>query len=218
MRDGFFYWALDVGRWVLGVLPLNPPIDYAPTYPTLPNMRRLLLLPLVYLGLATVLLPLHGQEVLNGVAAVVNEEVITFKQVRELTAPKERESLDTLRGAELVDKIKEVRTAAINDLIDRTLIAQDFKAKGLSFPEHFVDEEVERIIREQFHGDRLAFERKLEEEGHSLGEFREFLRDTMIIEQMRKHETAGTTSPIEAKQIVDAWLQKLRRKAYIKIY
>ena len=73
-------------------------------------------------------------DLLNGVAAVVNQEVITFGQVRELTGPKERESLATLRGTELVEKIKEVRTAAINDLIDRALIVQDFKAKAYSIP------------------------------------------------------------------------------------
>ncbi|MEP6672065.1 MAG: SurA N-terminal domain-containing protein [Chthoniobacter sp.] len=177
-----------------------------------------MLLPLVCLGLTAIALPLQGQQVLNGVAAVVNKDLITFKQVRELTAPKERESMDTLRGTALVEKIKEVRTAAVNDLIDRSLIIQDFKAKGFSIPEHFVDEELENIIRDRFHGDRPAFLRKLEEEGRSLAEFREFLRDSMVVEQMRKHETAGTTSPAEAKQKEDAWLQKLRRKAYIKIY
>ena len=52
----------------------------------------------------------RGQEVLDGIAAVVNSEVVTFSQVRELVGPKEKEAHDTLKGKELVEKIKEIRT------------------------------------------------------------------------------------------------------------
>ena len=48
----------------------------------------------------------RGQEVLDGIAAVVNSEVVTFSQVRELVGPKEKQAHDTLRGNELVEKIK----------------------------------------------------------------------------------------------------------------
>ena len=74
--------------------------------------------------------PAHAQEVLDGIAAVVNNEVVTFSQVRELVASKEKSARDTYKGEELVAKIKEIRLAAINDLIDRLLILQEFKSKG----------------------------------------------------------------------------------------
>ena len=48
-----------------------------------------------------------GQDVLNGIAAVVNDEVITFSQVRELVGAKEQAARQQLKGEELVEKVKE---------------------------------------------------------------------------------------------------------------
>ena len=51
----------------------------------------------------------HAQEVLDGIAAVVNDEVITFSQVRDLVGPIEKAAREQLKGNELVEKIKEIR-------------------------------------------------------------------------------------------------------------
>src|SRR5439155_11680457 len=97
------------------------------------------------------------QEVLNGIAAVVNGDVITFSQVRELTGARERALRDSLKGEELVNKIKELRVQAINDLIDRQLILQEFKKNKFTIPEYVIDDRIQTIIREEFGGDRQAF-------------------------------------------------------------
>src|SRR4028119_720407 len=68
-----------------------------------------------------------AQEVLDGIAAVVNDQVITFSQVRDIVGAREATARDTLKGAAQVEKIKEIRLAALNDLIDRQLILQAFK-------------------------------------------------------------------------------------------
>ncbi len=66
-------------------------------------------------------------QVIDGVAAVVNGDVITFSQVQELSGPRERTLREQYNGAELIDKIKEARLSALNDLIDRQLIVEEFK-------------------------------------------------------------------------------------------
>jgi hypothetical protein len=82
-----------------------------------------------------------NQEVLDGLAAVVNDDVITFSQVRELVAARE----DALRHTyendpkTLQQKIMETRLAAVNDLIDRQLILQEFKKNKYSIPEYVID-------------------------------------------------------------------------------
>jgi parvulin-like peptidyl-prolyl isomerase len=63
-------------------------------------------------------------QVIDGVAAVVNGDVITFSQVEELSGPEERTLHEQYTGEDLIDKIKEARLAALNDLIDRQLIVQ----------------------------------------------------------------------------------------------
>src|SRR6478736_6650930 len=75
-------------------------------------------------------------EVIDGVAAVVNGDVITFSQVQEVSGPSEHTLREQYTGQELVDKIKEARLSTLSDLIDRQLIVQEFKKKQYSIPEY----------------------------------------------------------------------------------
>lgn len=129
---------------------------------------------------------LHAeQEIVNGMAAIVNNEVITFSQVRELSATQEQAAAATLHGKELEDKIKQLRQAAIKDLIDRALILQEFKKQQFNIPEYMVDDTVQKIIRQDFGGDRMAFIKTLQAQGYSLSRFRQTQRDGIIVQAMR---------------------------------
>lgn len=138
--------------------------------------------------------PLRAQEVLDGIAAVVNNEVVTFSQVRELVASKERAAKDTYKGEELMAKVKEIRLAAINDLIDRLLILQEFKGKQFQIPDYFLDERVTTIIREEFGGDRSAFIRTLAAQGFTLERFRQLEKDKIIVQEMRRQAIKGSVA------------------------
>ncbi len=90
-------------------------------------------------------------EVINGIAAVVKSndttDVITYSEVRDLSAPKEKLLREQFRGEELLTKIKEARAAALKDLIDRQLIIQAFKKEGFQIPDHlFKKMEGERMM------------------------------------------------------------------------
>jgi peptidyl-prolyl cis-trans isomerase SurA len=127
-----------------------------------------------------------AQEVLDGIAAVVNGEVITFSQVRELVGARERALRDNYRGQELVEKIKETRTAALQDLIDRQLILQEFKKSSFSIPDYIVEDRIQTLIREEFGGDRRAFMRTLQAQGLTLSRFKEMEKEKIIVQAMRQ--------------------------------
>ena len=128
----------------------------------------------------------NAQDVLNGIAAVVNDQVVTFSQVRELVGAKEHAARQQFQGEALVAKIKEIRIQAINDLIDRELILQEFKKQGFKIPDYFIDERVSAIIREEFGGDRQAFVRTIEAQGFTLARFKEMERDKIIVQEMTR--------------------------------
>lgn len=140
-----------------------------------------------------------GQEVLDGIAAVVNSDVVTFSQVRELVGPKEKQARETLKGEVLVEKIKEIRLAAINDLIDRALILQEFKTKGYTIPDYLIDERITEVVRDSFGGDRQAFLRTLSAQGFTLEKFREFQRDSVIVQEMRRMAVKGAATVSDQK-------------------
>lgn len=127
-------------------------------------------------------------DVVDGVAAVVNQDIITFSQVRELIGSRERALQSTASGQELADKVRELRQGAINDLVDRQLILQEFKKNKFQIPNHYIEERIQQIIREDFGGDRQAFVRTLQAQNFTLARFRELERDKIIVQAMRSHK------------------------------
>lgn len=147
-------------------------------------------------------------EVIDGIAAVVklNEassaDVITYSEVRDVSAPKERLLRDQYRGEELVTKIKEARAEALKDLIDRQLIVQAFKKEGYQIPDHYLDQRVQDIIRDNFNGDRNTFIKTLQAQTFTLGEFRKLETEKMIVQAMR-HKNVEVNTIISPNKIQD---------------
>jgi peptidyl-prolyl cis-trans isomerase SurA len=157
---------------------------------------------LVLLLLITSPLAVKAEEVVvDGMAAIVNSQVITFSQVRELVAAQEKAAAQTYQGKELEDKIKEIRQAAMRDLIDRALILQEFKKKEFSIPEYYIDGAIQKIIREDFGGDRIAFLKTLQAQGYSLARFRQSQKDKLIVQVMRnaKLKDNYVISPVKVR-------------------
>lgn len=154
-----------------------------------------------------------AQEVLDGIAAVVSsagrEDVITFSQVRELIGPTEAQARKELRGTELTEKIKEIRLKAINDLIDRQLILQEFYDKKFQIPDHYVEDRIQSIVRDEFGNDRSAFVRTLQAQGYSIEKFRQVEREKMIVQAMRSQNLKTESIIPEAR--IQEFYQKNRQ-------
>jgi len=126
-------------------------------------------------------------QVVDGIAAVVNGDVITYSQVRALTAPREKLLRQQLTGKDLDSKLIELRQMALKDLIDRRLVIQAFKKESYQIPDHIVDERMHQIIRESFGGDRNTFIKTLEAQNYTLGEFKEKETERIMVQAMRSH-------------------------------
>ena len=109
--------------------------------------------------------------VVDGIAAVVNGEVITYSQVRALSAPQERLLRQQYTGPDLEKKMTELRQLAVKDLIDRRLVIQAFKKESYEIPDHLVDQKVHQIIKESLGGDGNTYVKKNEAQNFTLSEF-----------------------------------------------
>jgi peptidyl-prolyl cis-trans isomerase SurA len=128
-------------------------------------------------------------EVVDGIAAIVNGDVVTISQVRELIGARERGLREVYSGADLAEKVKEMRLAALKDLVDRQLIIQEFRKmqeKGANIPDYVIDDRIQSIIREEFGGDRSAFVRTLQAQGFTVTRFKEIEREKIIVQAMRQ--------------------------------
>jgi parvulin-like peptidyl-prolyl isomerase len=143
-----------------------------------------------------------AEEVINGIAAVVNGDVVTYSQVRELVAAQEKSASQIYQGEELQNKIKEMRASAVKDLIDRALILQEFKKKEFNIPSYIIDDSIHRIIRQEFGGDRTAFVKTLQSQGYTMARFRETEKDKITIQAMRQSKTSDNiiVSPVKIRE------------------
>lgn len=146
-----------------------------------------------------------AEEVINGIAAIANGDIITFSQVRELMGAREKSAAEIYQGAELQKKIQEMRKDAIKDLIDRSLILQEFKKKEFNIPSYIIDDSVQRIIRQEFGGDRTAFVRTLQSQGYTMARFRDTEKDKITVQAMRQAKTSDNVivSPVKIREFYE---------------
>jgi peptidyl-prolyl cis-trans isomerase SurA len=158
-------------------------------------------------------------EVVDGVAAVVNGEVITYSQVRGVVGPREKLLRAQFRGDELVQKVKEARQAALQDLIDRQLIIQAFKKENYQIPDHFIEERMHDIVRTDFGGDRNTFIKTLEAQNYTMGEFKKMETEKMIVQAMRGKNVklATIASPAKVEEYYKAHRDEFTSKAQVKL-
>jgi peptidyl-prolyl cis-trans isomerase SurA len=135
-------------------------------------------------------------QVIDGIAAIVNGQIITYSQVRGLVGPRERLLQSQFKGEELAKQLKAAREAALKDLIDRELIVQSFNKEKFELPDHFVEERINDIIRDNFGGDRQTFIKTLQAQNYSLSEFKKHEKDSIIVQAMRsKNVKLNTVIP-----------------------
>jgi peptidyl-prolyl cis-trans isomerase SurA len=197
-------------------------------------MRRSLLLTLVAaaaLNTPLVCCAAYAAEpqVVDGVAAVValggddknpgKTDVITYSEVRALVEPRERLLRSQYTGAELQKKLDEARKAALQDLIDRQLILQAFAKDHYEVPDHFVEEQMHELIRQNFGGDRNTFIKTLQAQNYTLGEFKKMETERMIVQAMRSKNVKKDTiaSPVKVEEYYKAHRDQFSSKEEIKL-
>lgn len=148
----------------------------------------------------------NDPRIIDGIAAIVNGDIITYSQVRGLSSPRERLLRTQYHGDELDKQIQVARAAALQDLIDRQLIVQSFHKEKFELPEHFVEERVNDIIRDDFGGDRNTFIKTLQAQNYSLTEFKKMEMDKIIVSAMRSKNVKPVTM-ISPTKVMDYYKQ-----------
>jgi peptidyl-prolyl cis-trans isomerase SurA len=138
-----------------------------------------------------------GPVLRDGIAAIVNDTVITFRQI-ERVAEQQLEFLDRLDDRAEVRQQKKVlaRQESLELLIERQLILDDFKTreeyKGLGgkLPDSMIEDAIQRRIRERF-GDRTRLIQTLKGSGKTYESFRQDLHDEIVMSIMRERQVSS---------------------------
>jgi len=158
-------------------------------------------------------------DMVDGVAAIVNDKVITYSDVFMLVQPVDWELRRTYSGQELEDQRRKAEADALNSLIERALIVQEFDAKGNKVPETVIDQEIDHRITSEFGGDRAKFIKTLEAEHLTLSQLREQEREHIVVQFMRNHKAqqAVIVSPFKIEKYYQDNLEKFKVGDQIKL-
>ena len=163
-----------------------------------------------------------ARTMVDGVAATVNGEVVTMSEVAKIVDTQEMimKRIYPPGSPILKQKVAEVEKQALQDLIDRVLVLQEFKKMGGTIRPQIIDDAVRRIIRERFDDDRDKFLSELRKFGMGLPEFKELEEKKLIVQIMRTRESrkAGISTPNELDEFYKKNKKALyREKDYVKL-
>lgn len=129
---------------------------------------------------------LAEQVVSDGIAAIVNDAIITYQDVEqfagnpiELLIRQYRSQPDVLR-----QRIADTRADATEQLIERQLILSEYKAAGYNIPESIIEDTIQERIKQDFR-DRVTMMQTLKQQGITYETYRKRVREEIIIKAMR---------------------------------
>jgi parvulin-like peptidyl-prolyl isomerase len=161
----------------------------------------------------------HAQMLADGIAAVVNDKVITYVQINQQVADTEKLLRQNYTGDDLFERVKEAKLNVLRALIERELIIQDFKTAGGFIPDTYVNERINDVIRQEYGGDRVAFIRTMYARGTTMEKYRDEIKDTAIVGYMRNKNVVQTVlvSPYQIEQYYQQNLRLFQQDEQIKV-
>ena len=140
----------------------------------------------ILVGFLAVNFAAHAEPVRRtGIAAIANESIVTIQEV-EMASASARDGLIRVLSQnpeQLQIELFKVQNDAIEQLIERRLILDDFKNSGLVFPESIIADQINDIIRTRY-GNRAALIRELQHEGITSESFRQRRKEDLILRAM----------------------------------
>ncbi len=137
-----------------------------------------------------------GQYLPNGIAAIVEDRVVTYEQIRMEMAPL-MPGISNLPQDKLREKISSISKDILQNLVDRILIVKQFEEDGMIIPKSYVETRYDDVITKDFGGDRAQFLGYLKRNNRTVRQFRKELEEKVIVQSMRSRmqRTQAEISP-----------------------
>jgi parvulin-like peptidyl-prolyl isomerase len=159
-------------------------------------------------------------EIGNYIAAIVNDSVITYQDVHDASL----QSIIALRqiyGRQLeLLRAKEdnVKNEALESLVAKTLIVDEFKSSVGVVPENMLDNQISQQIRKQY-VDRQNFRNALRRDGISFEKYRKMTHDNLVMHFMieRNVRSAIIISPQKIESYYTNHLEEYKVGNQVKL-
>jgi parvulin-like peptidyl-prolyl isomerase len=159
----------------------------------------------VLLGLADAGAGQEKEVLLDGVAAVVNEHVITVGDIMAAVEPLRQRLSAAATPDERRKELAALCQGALDSIIEKFLILDSEESKKTEIPDWYVDRRVEDIVKESFGGDRTRFMNVLARDRQSFEQWRSELKDHITVSSVRsmKIDQKINVSPVEMHEFYE---------------
>jgi len=161
---------------------------------------------LLCLALFTLCFPQsQAAQPVNGIAAKVNGEIITLNELMIKVAPIQSVlmSQNPRRGPNYDRQLKQLMDQMLDELIDRTIIYSLYKQNLKNLPDHAVEEEIEKIIRNVYAGDRNRFKAYLKATNLTRAQFKEQQRKELLVSIIRSQHFGEVLPPTQKEMRIE---------------
>lgn len=155
---------------------------------------------------------------LDGVAAHVNEEILTISDVMAVV----QQRMPAGRNLPPDEQDRRLRSAydeALNELINQRLILQAYDVGKMKLPDWVIDKRVEEIIEDRFSGDRSLLLTALSRDRMTYDDWKQRIRDGIVLAAMRSShvERNVSISPEAVKAYYDTHSEEMSQAAAIHV-
>lgn len=156
---------------------------------------------------------------LDGVAAHVNEHVITIAEVQALVEPVGRQLIGRFGTVETRTRLRKVYQDSLETLVERRLILDAYEALEQKLPEWVVDERVDELVEGMFGGDRARLMTELSKEQMSFDEWRDEVAGHIAVSYMRRGhvEEHVHVSPRAVREAYEKDRERFRTAAKLRL-
>ncbi|MDA7880679.1 peptidylprolyl isomerase [Akkermansiaceae bacterium] len=181
----------------------------------------------IFLAALALILPAQAAHPVNGIAAKVNGEIITLNELMIKVAPMQSVlmSQNPRRGPNYERQLEQLMNQMLDELIDRTVIYSLHKQNLQNLPDHAVEEEIEKIIRNVYAGDRSRFKAYLKATNLTRAQFKEQQRKELLVSIIRSQHFGEVLPPTEKEMNIEyaSWAEANRDRqkdvgTYKRIY
>ncbi len=182
-------------------------------------MKRLIFLALIHCLLFTVYYSLsYSAVLLDRVVATVNNEVITWSELRRDIELESKEFLKGFTDEDREKKIKELEKSFLNSMIDLKLQLQEAHQAGLDVSPSETDSAIADIKRKYNLTDESLIE-SLKAEGFTLEEYRTRLAEQILLSKVVRYEVKDNIliTDKEIEEYYEANKEKYRKEEKVRI-
>jgi peptidyl-prolyl cis-trans isomerase SurA len=155
---------------------------------------------------------------LDGYVAMVNDRVI-FKDEVDARMAADPTLRSALGEGPRRDR-EEAFFKALDSLIEEALLLEEFKAKQGTIPAQMVEDRLHRMVADKFSNDRAAFEKTLSEQGMTVDDLKETIRDSLAVSAIRRQLITEFVkiSPLQVHQLYESRLDRYRTPAKARLH